>query len=144
MRLIVALVAGLIFGLGLAVSRMVDPSKVLGFLDIAGNWDPTLAFVMGGALLVTLPLSLPTLKRAAPLFAEAFQVPTRSDIDVRLVGGSAIFGVGWALVGYCPGPAISSLAYARQETLIFLAALVVGSLLTRFVPQPGAPAGARA
>lgn len=138
-RLFIALGAGLVFGLGLAISRMVDPAKVLGFLDFAGNWDPTLAFVMGGALAVTLPLTLPTLKRAKPVFAEAFSLPTKTRLDAKLVGGSAMFGIGWGLVGYCPGPAISSLAYGRQETPIFLAAMIAGSLLVRIIPEPGAP-----
>ncbi len=144
MRMIAALGAGLLFGLGLAISRMVDPAKVLGFLDFAGDWDPTLAFVMGGGLIVTVPAFLPTLKRARPLLAEAFTLPAKTEFDARLIGGSAIFGIGWGLVGYCPGPAISSLAYGRPETLIFLAALIVGSLLTRFIPEPGSPAPASA
>ncbi len=144
MRMIAALGAGLLFGLGLAISRMVDPAKVLGFLDFAGDWDPTLAFVMGGGLIVTVPAFLPTLKRARPLLAETFALPAKTEFDTRLIGGSAIFGIGWGLVGYCPGPAISSLAYGRQETLIFLAALIVGSLLTRFIPEPGSPAPANA
>ena len=144
MRMIAALGAGLLFGLGLAVSRMVDPAKVLGFLDVAGKWDPTLAFVMGGALIVTVPAFLPTLKRAKPMLANAFVLPSKTEFDRRLIGGSAIFGIGWGLVGYCPGPAISSLAYGRQETLIFLAALIVGSFLTRFIPEPGSPAPAQA
>lgn len=142
MRLVIALGAGLLFGLGLAVSRMVDPAKVLGFLDFAGNWDPTLAFVMGGALAVTLPLTLPTLKRAKPVFADAFSLPTKTQLDAKLVGGSAMFGIGWGLVGYCPGPAISSLAYGQKETLIFLAAMIVGSLLVRIIPEPGTPPAA--
>ena len=144
MQIIVALGAGLLFGLGLAVSRMVDPAKVLGFLDVAGKWDPTLAFVMGGALMVTVPAFWSTLKRARPMLAEAFALPRKTRLDGRLIGGATIFGIGWGLVGFCPGPAISSLAYGRQETLIFLAALVVGSLLTRLIPEPGAPAPARA
>ncbi len=144
MRMIVALGTGLLFGLGLAVSRMVDPAKVLGFLDFAGNWDPTLAFVMGGALLVTLPLTVPTLKRSKPILARAFALPTKTQLDSRLIGGSALFGVGWGLVGYCPGPAISSLAYAREETLIFLVAMVVGSFLTRLIPEAGTPAPVKA
>lgn len=143
-RALIALGTGLLFGLGLAVSRMVDPAKVLGFLDITGNWDPTLAFVMGGALLITLPLTLPTLKRSRPLLDRAFSLPTKTRLDPRLIGGSTLFGVGWGLVGYCPGPAISSLAYGRHETVIFLAALIVGSLLTKLVPEGGTPAPARA
>ncbi len=143
-RALIALGTGLLFGLGLAVSRMVDPAKVLGFLDITGNWDPTLAFVMGGALLITLPLTLPTLKRSRPLLDRAFSLPTKTRLDPRLIGGSTLFGVGWGLVGYCPGPAISSLAYGRHETVIFLAALIVGSLLTKLVPDAGTPAPARA
>ena len=143
-RALIALGTGLLVGLGLGVSRMVDPAKVLGFLDITGNWDPTLAFVMGGALLITLPLTLPTLKRSRPLLDRAFSLPTKTQLDARLIGGATLFGVGWGLVGYCPGPAISSLAYGRYETVIFLAALVAGSLLTRLVPEGGTPAPAKA
>lgn len=141
-RLVIALAAGLLFGLGLGVSQMVDPAKVLAFLDIAGNWDPSLAFVMGGGIAVTLPAFRQTLKRARPVLAEAFLIPTKKQIDGRLVAGSTLFGVGWGLVGYCPGPAISSLAFAQNETVIFLAAVLVGSALVHFLPASPEPAAA--
>ncbi len=139
MRFVVALAAGVLFGLGLAVSRMVSPAKVLGFLDVAGRWDPSLALVMAGALIVTVPAFSPTLRLAKPVCADRFDVPTKSAIDGRLVGGATIFGVGWGLVGFCPGPAIASLGYGRVETLVFLAATIVGMLLFRLVPGPVAP-----
>lgn len=140
-RLLVALLAGVLFGVGLGVSQMVDPAKVLGFLDLAGDWDPSLALVMGGALLVTLPMFLPTIRRGRPIFADEFDLPRRTRLDGRLVGGAALFGIGWGLVGFCPGPAISSLAYLREESLVFLAAMVAGALLVHLVPaSPSAAA----
>ena len=106
---IAALIAGLLFGLGLAISQMTNPAKVLNFLDITGTWDPTLAFVMGGAVLVTLISFRFILKQDRPLFEGQFHLPTRSDIDGRLLGGAALFGIGWGLAGYCPGPGIAAL-----------------------------------
>ena len=135
-RLLVSLGAGIVFGFGLGLSQMVNPAKVIGFLDVAGNWDPSLAFVMAGALAVTFVVFRPALKRPQPVMAAKFFVPTAGDIDARLVGGSAIFGIGWGLVGFCPGPALSSLAYGLQDSLIFVAALVVGAGLAKLVP-PG-------
>jgi len=130
-RNLAALVAGLVFGLGLAVSRMVDPGKVLAFLDVAGRWDPSLALVMAGALGVTLIGYRLVLRRAAPLLADSFGLPTRQDIDARLVGGAALFGVGWGLVGFCPGPAIASLAYGRLSSVLFVAAMLLGMAFYR-------------
>lgn len=126
-RLIVALLVGIIFGIGLAVSQMIDPAKVLGFLDIAGRWDPSLALVIAGALGMTfigfrLALRLPT-----PLLAKRFSLPTARAIDMRLLAGAALFGIGWGLVGFCPGPALASLAYGRQESFIFVAAMAAGA-----------------
>ncbi len=133
-----ALVSGLLFGLGLAVSHMVDPAKVLGFLDIAGNWDPSLAFVMGGALLVTVVAFPQVLGRGKPLQAASFVAPVKSAVDRRLVAGAATFGIGWGLVGLCPGPAIASLAFLRLESVVFLVAMVGGVALSKAFPgQPG-------
>ncbi len=136
-----SLVAGVVFGIGLAVSKMVNPAKVLAFLDIAGNWDPSLIFVMGGGVVVFAVAFHLIHPRGRPLLAEAFSLPSAKEIDVRLIGGSVLFGVGWGLVGYCPGPAITSLAYGRGESLIFLIALVAGAALYNLVPRPTRPEG---
>jgi uncharacterized membrane protein YedE/YeeE len=137
-----ALVSGALFGAGLAVSQMVDPGKVLGFLDVAGiatgAWDPSLAFVMIGALAVTAPGYWLTLRRQAPLAAPQFQLPTRKDIDARLVGGAAVFGIGWGLAGYCPGPALAALTFGRLETAVFVAAMLAGTALFSLRARPGA------
>jgi uncharacterized membrane protein YedE/YeeE len=122
-----ALGAGVIFGLGLAISQMVDPAKVLAFLDLAGAWDPSLAFVMAGAVAVSALGFRAAAARLRPRFAEAFQMPTATALDARLLGGAAVFGVGWGLVGICPGPAIAGLAFGLPESLIFVVALVAGA-----------------
>lgn len=132
-KLLSALAAGLIFGFGLGLSQMVDPDKVLGFLDVAGAWDPSLAFVMIGAIAVSYFAFRFIPKKSKPIFADNFSLPTAKDIDGRLVAGAIFFGVGWGLVGLCPGPAISSIAYGHYESLIFIAAMVVGFGLTRLV-----------
>jgi uncharacterized membrane protein YedE/YeeE len=108
---------------------MVDPAKVIGFLDIAGAWDPTLAFVMGGALVVAIPAFRPVLKRPRPLLAEGFALPTKKDVDAPLLAGAAIFGVGWGLGGFCPGPAVTALASGLVPVFAFVAAMVVGMAL---------------
>ncbi|HEY8153315.1 MAG TPA: DUF6691 family protein [Myxococcota bacterium] len=128
-----ALGTGVLFGVGLTVSEMVQPLKVVGFLDVAGAWDPTLALVMGGALAVTA-LAFPLiLRRGRPLWADAFSLPTRQDLDARLVAGAALFGIGWGLAGYCPGPALAPLALGASGAWIFTAAMVAGMLLHRLV-----------
>lgn len=138
-RLLTALGAGVLFGFGLGLSQMVNPAKVLAFLDVAGDWDPSLALVMAGALAVALPAFRWVLRRGAPLSAPAFALPTAHMIDLRLLGGAALFGVGWGLVGLCPGPAIASLAYGKPGTVVFLLALVAGAALARLTPgQPSA------
>lgn len=126
---ILSLVSGVLFAFGLALSQMVNPAKVLNFLDIAGDWDPTLAFVMGGALLVTIPAFRWVLRRPEPLLGGKFHIPTRSDIDARLVIGSALFGVGWGIAGLCPGPAITALASGLLPVLGFVAAMVAGAFV---------------
>jgi uncharacterized membrane protein YedE/YeeE len=125
-RLLAALVAGLLFGLGLTVARMIDPAKVLGFLDLAGSWDPSLAFVLGGAVATSAIGFHLAGRRAAPLFADAFQVPTARSLDRRLILGSALFGIGWGLVGICPGPALAGLAVAPTKVALFVVAMLVG------------------
>ncbi|WOD38991.1 YeeE/YedE family protein [Nodosilinea sp. E11] len=133
---LVALAAGLLFGLGLGCSQMIDPQRVIGFLDLFGTWDPTLAFVMGGAVLVTLISFRFILRRSAPLLDRNFFVPTRNDIDRPLVLGAALFGIGWGLGGYCPGPAIAALGLGSANPLLFLAAMLAGSLAYKALNPP--------
>jgi uncharacterized protein len=121
--------SGVIFGLGLAVSEMTDPARVTGFLDLAGAWDPTLVFVMGGALLISLPGFALILRRPRPLLGAEFMRPTKKDIDAPLVGGAAIFGVGWGLSGFCPGPAIAALSTLSPAVVLFVAAMIAGQWL---------------
>jgi len=130
-RVISSFVAGLVFGLGLAVSGMINPAKVTAFLDIAGNWDPSLALVMVSALAVTAIGYRLTLKRTQPFFATAFVLPTRQDLDRNLIGGAALFGAGWGLSGYCPGPALAGLGLGELNTVIFVASMIVGMNLAR-------------
>lgn len=132
-RLLTALAAGTVFGFGLALSGMTDPARVVGFLDVAGTWDPTLAFVMTGALLVTFPAFRWLPQTGRPWFGERFLVPTRRDLDARLVTGAAIFGVGWGIAGLCPGPAITGIASGLPPIAAFVLAMVAGQLLSRWV-----------
>jgi uncharacterized membrane protein YedE/YeeE len=125
---LVALVSGLLFGCGLTFSDMINPRRVLGFLDVAGTWDPTLAFVMGGALLVTLPAFYLVRKMKAPFCDIGFQLPTSKLVDARLVTGAAMFGLGWGLVGLCPGPALGALVTLQSDVLIFVVSMLVGML----------------
>lgn len=125
----IALLSGLLFGLGLALSQMTDPARVLGFLDVAGIWDPTLMFVLGGAVGVTVILFPIILRRPNPFLAEAFRLPTKKDIDRPLVVGSALFGVGWGIAGYCPGPGITAIVLGSWNPLFFVVALAAGSFL---------------
>ncbi len=133
-------VAGLLFGVGLAVSRMTDPNKVLNFLDLAGHWDPSLALVLGAAVTVTLVGFRLVLKRPAPLFDSRFFLPERKEIDRPLLAGALLFGIGWGLAGYCPGPALASLTTLRADALAFVAAMVAGALLFRLVSRRAATA----
>lgn len=133
MKLLFALITGIVFGTGIAVSGMMDPAKVLNFFDLAGTWDPSLAFVMGGALVVTFIGYRLVWTRATPLFGDRFQVPTNTGIDPKLVGGSALFGIGWGIAGFCPGAAIPALGTGRWEVALFLVAVVVGFFLRRLV-----------
>lgn len=128
-QIIAALVSGVLFGLGLAASHMVDPAKVIAFLDVAGHWDPSLALVMGSALSVMAALQRWILRRPAPLLDGQFHLPRRQDIDARLVGGSVLFGLGWGIVGFCPGPAIVSLDYGVPAVAVFVAAMLAGMIL---------------
>ncbi len=128
-----ALLAGILFGLGLAVSQMINPQKVIAFLDVFGDWDPSLALVLAGAVVVSFVGFRIANRQVAPLFAPEFRAPTRTELDPRLLTGAAVFGIGWGLAGYCPGPAISALAIGSWEPVIFLLAMAAGSLtLSRF------------
>lgn len=129
MKLLMALLAGLLFGVGLILSGMTDPAKVLGFLDLAGAWDPSLAFVMGGAILVgSLAFPFAT-KRSKSILGDVLRLPMITQIDRRLVLGSLTFGVGWGLAGYCPGPALASLAQGGTKSLCFFIAMLAGMAL---------------
>jgi hypothetical protein len=125
------LFAGLLFGAGLALSGMINPARVLGFLDVAGAWDPTLAFVLGGALLPSA-LSYALVRRMKrPVMADEFCIPQNRTIEKRLLAGGAIFGIGWGLVGLCPGPAIAGLVLGKWEVWLFVAAMIAGMWLQR-------------
>lgn len=134
-RVLFAGSAGALFGLGLAVSGMTNPDKVLNFLDVAGQWDPSLALVMGGALLVSTPAFLWLRRRGHGYAGVALPTPPSSRIDARLVGGSLLFGVGWGIAGYCPGPALANLAHFSLEPVVFVIALLAGSRLARLLPS---------
>ena len=137
MAILIQFAIGLIFGIGLIVSGMSDPAKVLNFLDIgglpAGTWDASLAFVMAGAVAVTSIGFNRVMKLARPFFADGFYVPTRSDIDARTLSGPAIFGIGWGLVGFCPGPALTALGFGSGAAIIFVGAMCAGMVLARFI-----------
>jgi len=127
----IALVAGLLFGLGLALSGMTSPDKVIGFLDVTGPWDPSLAFVMGGALLVAAPLYFYTSRRGEALCGDSLGAPPSQTIDRKLIGGAALFGLGWGLAGLCPGPALVDLLVRPLPVGVFLTAMIAGLLLSR-------------
>lgn len=133
MKLLFALITGLVFGVGIALSGMMDPTKVLNFFDIAGTWDPSLAFVMGGALVVTFVGYRLVWRRDAPLFGGSFQGPTTAVIDSKLIGGSALFGMGWGIAGFCPGAAIPALGTGRWEVVLFLLSVAAGFYVRRLV-----------
>jgi uncharacterized membrane protein YedE/YeeE len=139
MRLLTALFIGMIFGTGIAVSGMINPAKVLNFFDLAGTWDPSLAFVMAGALAVAIPGYRLTLTRPAPAFEDRFQLPDTRLIDRRLILGSATFGVGWGIAGFCPGGALPAIGTGDPTVFLFLAALIGGLLIAR-VLQSRSPA----
>jgi uncharacterized protein len=134
-RALAALLAGTVFGIGLAVAQMIDPLKVLGFLDVTGAWDASLLFVLGGAVVVAFIGFRFVLRRPGPLFDERFHLAKVTSIDTGLVAGAAIFGVGWGLGGYCPGPAIASLGFGNVEALWFVPAMLAGAGLQRWVAR---------
>ncbi len=124
--------SGLLFGLGLGLSQMIDRDRVLGFLDIAGNWDMTLLFVLGGAVGVTAIAFRFVFRLPRPIFAEKFEVPTKTEIDKPLIIGAALFGIGWGIAGYCPGPSITALVLGIWNPVIFVVSLIVGSLTCKW------------
>lgn len=135
-RIVAAVLSGVLFGAGLALSGMMNPAKVLNFLDLAGDWDPSLGLVMGGALAVAAPAFALARRQRHPLFATSFEVPSRHDLDPRLIGGAALFGLGWGIVGLCPGPAIAVLVTGLPGAFVFFAAMLAGMLLYRpFAPR---------
>lgn len=136
---LVALLAGLVFGIGLVVSQMVVPEKVLGFLDVFGDWNPSLAFVMGGAILVAAPAFALARRMDSPDLARSFEISTRRDLDVRLLSGAAIFGIGWGLVGLCPGPALVALDFRSEPALPFVAAMIAGMIAFHLTLAPSSP-----
>lgn len=147
MNILMALIVGLVFGIGLIVSGMTDPAKVTGFLDLAGNWDPSLAFVMGGAILVGLVGFRIAGKRERSLLGEPMRLPTATRIDRRLVLGSLAFGAGWGLAGYCPGPALASLATGGAKPWVFALAMVAGMSVFELIEwskRSSAPAAGKA
>lgn len=125
-RSLLPFLSGLLFGGGLTIGGMTDPSRVRGFLDVGGDWDPTLAFVMGGALLVMTLAWRIAARMASPLFARDFALPDRSDLTARLVGGSALFGIGWGIAGLCPGPAFAALVIEPAKAAAFVGAMLLG------------------
>ncbi len=143
-NVVLAFVTGLLFALGLGVAGMTLPEKIVGFLDFSGKWDPTLMFVMGGATMVYGVAFRLIRRRARPLFADVLAVPTRRDIDARLIGGAAIFGVGWGMGGFCPGPALVGGIGGAQQVLLFLAGMTGGVIVYRVWDRAVNRVGARA
>ena len=131
MPMIFSILAGMIFGAGLTLSDMVNPARILNFLDVAGSWDPTLIFVMAGGLAVTTLGYRFVFRRKSPLFADKFNLPTQRQIDLPLVGGAALFGIGWGLAGICPGPALTDVATLEPKIFLYIAAMLVGMIFAR-------------
>ena len=139
-RLIVAVLCGLLFGAGMVVSDMINPARVLAFLDVTGAWDPSLAFVMGGALITTFAGYRLILRQRGPMLAPAFQLPPARRIDARLIGGAAVFGIGWGIAGFCPGGALPALGTGAWQAFVFVAALIAGIQLARALQSIRGPA----
>ncbi len=137
-KIVSAFAVGLLFGLGLLVSGMADPAKVLAFLNVTGRWDPSLSFVMAGAVAVSATGYFVARRRGRPLLASRLEIPTRRDLDPRLIAGAAVFGLGWGLAGLGPGPALTLLTVAPAQAMTFVVAMVAGMLLFRLVPRAAA------
>jgi len=136
LKIISALIAGLLFGIGLALSGMVNPNKVINFLDITGNWDPSLMFVLGGAVITTTIAFRFIFTKEKPLFDNDFHLPTLLKVDAKLLIGSTLFGAGWGLIGYCPGPAVASLSFNLEKSSIVVISIVAGILLHEILKRP--------
>lgn len=134
MKIVSALFAGILFGAGLAISQMINPAKVIGFLDFAGSWDPTLGVVMIGALAAAIPGFALARRRPRSFLDEPTEIPVRRDIDLSLVAGAAIFGVGWGMAGFCPGPALAALGTGEPAVLAYVATMILGVALYRALP----------
>lgn len=137
MRAIAVLLSGLLFGLGVTISGMVNPMKVLNFMDVTGIFDPTLVFVMGAGLLITLLGYRLVLGWGKPLFDDRFHMPTLTAVNARLIAGAALFGIGWGLSGFCPGPAVASLVFGQMSSVIFVIAMAAGMVITRMAISRG-------
>jgi uncharacterized membrane protein YedE/YeeE len=140
-NVLAALFCGVVFGAGLAIAEMTNPAKVQAFLDVAGDWDPSLAFVMGSALLVTAGAYVLAGRRSRPALAESFQIPTSTTVDRRLLVGATLFGAGWGLGGFCPGPALAALVTAQESVLLFTGWMLLGIFGARLLmnrPTAGA------
>ncbi len=135
MNRLAVLFSGLLFGAGLTISGMVNPMKIMNFLDLTGSFDATLIFVMGGGLVVTLIGYQLLFRRGKPFLAEKYHLPNNKDFDLKLIGGATLFGLGWGLSGFCPGPAVASLVFGHSESIIFVVAMAIGMLITRLVPN---------
>jgi uncharacterized membrane protein YedE/YeeE len=135
-QIAVAFAVGIIFGLGLVVSEMINPARVIGFLNVVGRWDPTLLLVMAGALVVTVPIFPVILRRSSPLLAAQFSLPTKTRVDPPLILGAVIFGAGWGLAGFCPGPALAALASGSPQVILFVIAMILGQRLASRLEQP--------
>ena len=131
MSKLVSLFCGIIFGIGLVISQMINPAKVLGFLNLFGEWDPSLAFVMIGALIISSPLFHLLKNKEKPIFSSSFSISNKKEIDKKLIFGSILFGAGWGLVGLCPGPAISSIALLNMSSVIFIIAMFFGFYIAK-------------
>jgi len=140
MNAIAAFAAGLVFGVGLILSGMSDPSKVIGFLDVTRAWDPSLAFVMAGAILVGFFAFALARRRSEAFLGDAMQLPQRRDIDARLIGGSIVFGIGWGLAGFCPGPAVVSFGSGQDKAAVFVVAMLAGMAVHALLHPPYRPA----
>ncbi len=139
MHLIVIYLIGVIFGTGIVLSGMANPAKVINFFDVAGSWDPSLAFVMGGALVVTAVGYRIVFGRERPIFEGRFVLPTARNLDARLIGGSAVFGVGWGIAGFCPGGALPALGTGRTEVILFVIAMLGGIFAAKFLQNLSRP-----
>ncbi len=139
MHLILVYIIGVIFGTGIVISGMANPAKVINFFDVAGSWDPSLAFVMGGALITAAIGYRIVFGRARPLFEGKFMLPTARNLDARLLGGSAVFGIGWGIAGFCPGGALPALGTGRWEVFAFAAAMLAGIFAARYLQSLSRP-----